>query len=55
MKNGYEGELNRLLINLMLRNNFPFLSRLKIKIIKYFINHPLLFVGGDELNEDKEI
>ena len=44
-----------MLINLMLRNNFPFLARIKIKIIRFFINHPLLFVGGILLNEEKEI
>lgn len=39
----------------MLRNQLPFLSRIKLDIIRYFINHPLLFVGGDELSEDKEV
>jgi hypothetical protein len=42
----YEAELNRLLITLMLRNQFPFLAKFKIRIIQYFIRHPLLFVGG---------
>ena len=42
----YEAELNRLLITLMLRNQFPFLAKFKIKIIHYFIKYPLLFVGG---------
>lgn len=42
----YEAEMNRLMITLMLRNQFPFLARFKIRIIQYFIKHPLLFVGG---------
>jgi flagellar motility protein MotE (MotC chaperone) len=51
----YQAELHRLLVPLMLRNHFPFLPRIKIKIIRYFINHPLLFVGGEDLTEEKEI
>jgi hypothetical protein len=39
----------------MLRNHFPFLAKFKINIIRYFIDHPLLYVGGEELTEDKEI
>lgn len=39
----------------MLRNHFPFLAHFKITIVRYFINHPLLFVGEEELNEEKEV
>lgn len=50
----YELEMNRLLTSIMLKNQFPFLVRLKIKIILFYISHPYIFIGQvEDLSEQK--
>jgi hypothetical protein len=41
----------------MVKNQFPFLSTIKIKIILFYINHPYLFFEKEEeiLTEESEI
>jgi hypothetical protein len=39
----YRFEMNRLFAYIMLKNQFPFLAKIKIDVIMYYINNPMLF------------
>ena len=41
-RENYEPEMYRLIVTLMLRNHFPFLANFTLRVIRYFIAHPLL-------------
>lgn len=46
----------RLLTSIMLKNQFPFLVRSKIKVILFYINHPFIFIQQTEdITEQKEM
>ncbi len=53
-KEEYEINMYQFMVVLMLSNHFPFLPNFTLKVIRYFLGHPLLLSDSREFMPEQE-